>query len=93
MGLMGLMGDINMMADQGRELQGVVDYEPMPPEMIPTGTFSPNFDTGVSNPMDYSPDSRSTMPTQMMPDMTENPEYEGGLHYLLHGTKPVYQQI
>jgi len=84
MGPLGLVSDFNSLVDESMRNQGIIDYAPVPPSEIPTGTYSPRFeypeavDRGGS--MEYTP----------RPDMMPNPDYKGKMHYLLHGTDPIY---
>lgn len=84
MGPLGLVSDFNSLVDESMREQGIIDYAPVPPAKIPTGTYSPSFE------YPEAVDRGGSMEYRPSPDMTPNPNYKGKLHYLLHGTDPIY---
>jgi hypothetical protein len=61
----------------------MVGYEDEPPEQNPDGTFYYDILPG-----DYD-DQGGTAPMGFQPNMVDNPEYQGALHYLINGTDPI----
>ena len=58
----------------------IVGYEEVPPEKIHDGTYDYDIMPG-----EYD-DQGGTAPMGYQPNMVDNPEYQGALHYLIHGT-------
>lgn len=64
----------------------IVGYEEVPPEQIHDGTYDYDIMPG-----EYD-DQGGTAPMGFQPNMVDNPEYQGALHYLIHGTDPIKGQ-